>query len=176
MNIAVLDEAGYEAALLGLSLSHNAPQERMPEVARRLAHKSGGHNKFLESMLVWLDVTAPRHWWQQADTYRLSTKQSGSTMHTLLKRPLTYADFDLPIMEAMLNRLNYLIEQRALEPLKNELPEGYMQRRIWCLSYKTLQNIAAQRAHHRNPGWAVLLDALRSQLQHPEFVFKENRA
>ena len=82
-----LEEAGYQSALFGLSLNKNQPLENMPDVAKKLCNKSGGHNKFLESIIIWLDVTAPRYWWQDADTYRLSTKQSQSTNHTILKRP-----------------------------------------------------------------------------------------
>lgn len=171
MRVTILHEAGYEPALVGLSLSHSADLERMPAVAARLAHKGGGHNKFLESIILWLDVTAPRYWWAQADTYRLSTKQSGSTMHTLTRRPLTHEDFELPIMESMLGRLNYLITQRAFEPLKNELPEGYLQRRVWCMSYKTAQNIIAQRSTHRLAEWQSFIAALHF-VEHPEFLFR----
>jgi len=39
MRIKVLDEHGYELALLGLSLSYRQDSEKMPEVARRLALK-----------------------------------------------------------------------------------------------------------------------------------------
>ena len=88
MKVEVVNESGYTEALLGLSLSHNQPIENMADVALKLASKDGGHNKFLESIYIWLDITAPRFWWQEADTYRLSTKQSESTMHTMTNRPM----------------------------------------------------------------------------------------
>lgn len=56
MTARVVAEAGYDAALLGLSLSHNAKLDRMPKVAERLAPLDKGHNKVLESICVWLDV------------------------------------------------------------------------------------------------------------------------
>ena len=37
MQVRVIAKAGYEEALLGLSLSHNAQLERMPKVAEKLA-------------------------------------------------------------------------------------------------------------------------------------------
>lgn len=68
MQVKILREAGYEEAILGLSLSKGATIERAKEVAVQLAPKDGGHNKLLESIQAWLDVTAPRYWWQEADT------------------------------------------------------------------------------------------------------------
>ena len=83
MNVTVLNEAGYQEALLGLSLSYEQSLDKMPAVAERLAQRDNGHNKFLESIVVWLDVIAPRYWWQEFDTYRIGvSKQSSSTMHT----------------------------------------------------------------------------------------------
>lgn len=64
MKIQILEESGYNHALLGLSLSYNQPVEKMPGVANRLANKDMAHNKFLESIIVWLDITAMRGWWQ----------------------------------------------------------------------------------------------------------------
>lgn len=76
-NIEILNESGYEEAMLGLSLSFNQPVSNMKGVSDRLYDKDGGHNKFLESVCVWLDITMPRYWWSEADTYRISvTKQS----------------------------------------------------------------------------------------------------
>ncbi len=71
MKVTVLEESGYQHALLGLSLSRGITLEHADRVAQRLAGKDGGHNKFLESIAVWMDITAPRYWWQQFDTYPL---------------------------------------------------------------------------------------------------------
>jgi len=82
MRIQVLEESGLSHALLGLSLNKNQPLDNMLTLSDKLASKDGGHNKFLESIAVWLDITAPRYWWSQLDTYRAGvTKQSESTMH-----------------------------------------------------------------------------------------------
>jgi len=106
MHTRVIKEAGYEEALLGLSLSFNADLERMPKRAEKLAPLDKGHNKCLESIAVWLDVRAPRYWWQEYDTYRVGvTKQSESTMQdnrqpeskrdsTLLPMPVIYFTSD----------------------------------------------------------------------------------
>ena len=65
MRVRVINESGYEQACLGISLSHHSTLERAKQVALKLAHKDGGHNKFLESIVTWIDVTAARYWWQQ---------------------------------------------------------------------------------------------------------------
>ncbi len=97
MKIRVLNEAGYDEAMLGLSLSYNQPIENMPAVARELLSKGGSHIKFLESIAVWLDIMATRSWWQQEATYRVGiSRQSESTEHTLLHRPVVQEDFQHP--------------------------------------------------------------------------------
>lgn len=181
MHVKILKEAGYEEAILGISLSHGSTLERAREVALNLAPKDGGHNKFLESIFVWLDVTAPRYWWQEADTYRLSTKQSTSTMHTIQNRILSQEDFGLPIHQSLLDWVNTLVEKYALSKkvedlviLKNSLPEGFLQRRIWVLSYKTLRNILIQRTSHRLPEWRIVFcPDIRNAIEHPELLPQE---
>lgn len=172
MKVKVLNEAGYKEALLGLSLSYKQPTiDRMPEVALHLCDKDGGHNKFLESIVVWLDITAPRYWWQQFDTYRVGiTKQSESTMHTILNRPFRQEDFAYPIASPTLARLNCLVRAGLFTVLKNELPEGFLQRRIACLNYKVLRHIIVQRYSHRLIEWREFISQLFDQLEHSEFL------
>ena len=186
MEIEVIGEYGYEQAMLGISLSFNSTIEKSYQVAKSLAHKQGGHNKFLESIQLWIDVDAPRDWWQNADTYRLSTKQSESTMHTITKRLLNQDDFENDIYACTLVCLNYDIAlyQRSVENelkdslsfnIKNNLPEGFLQRRIWNMSYKCLQNIYNQRKNHKLPQWHRFLDTVLSQIEHPEFIIKPEK-
>jgi len=93
-HIEIVNESGYHAAMLGLSLSYNKSLCAMYDVAKKLYNKDGGHNKFLESIQIWLDIKMPRYWWQEFDTYRVGvTKQSESTVHTVFKRELTQEDF-----------------------------------------------------------------------------------
>lgn len=163
MNITILQETGYEHALLALSLSHNAPLERMSDVAKKLGTKDGGHNKFLEMMQIWLDITAPRYWWQQFDTYRIGiTKDSESTMHTIMKRPLSQADFQYEIYPDTLDHLNALIEAGDFDQLKNDLPEGFLQRRIVNTNYKTIRNIINQRQYHKLSEWTFFCHSMQN--------------
>jgi len=177
MKVSIIEEAGYNAAVLGLSISKGATQKRAEEVAQKLSSMDGGHNKVLESIFVWLDITAPRYWWQEADTYRMSTKQSESTMHTIQRRDLSQDDFEYHILSVTLDHVNFLIrryrETKALHDLfavKNELPEGFLQRRIWVVNYKCLRNVLLQRTTHRLEQWKYFCAYIRGHVEHPELL------
>ena len=53
--------------------------------------------------------------------------------------------------------------------LKNELPEGFLQTRQICTSYKTLRHIMNQRHSHRMPHWRQFCLMVIDQVDHPEF-------
>lgn len=184
ITVEKVDEAGYDAAMLGLAHNKKQETEKMAVVAEKLAGMDGGHNKFLESMIVWLDVTAPRYWWQEADTFRLSTKQSESTMHTLTAELLAVDMQDAASVEAFiaanfepnscspatLKWIYEAAEQKDILAIKKKLPEGFLQTRLWCMSYKTLRNIILQRRTHRLPHWKEFIRQTLSLLDHPELL------
>ena len=179
MRASVKDQSGYEAALMGLGLNKKQGKD-MSKVAQRLASKDFGHNKFLESIYIWVLVLAPRYWWQEADTFRLSTKQSESTMHTLVTELEKGIDWNkvledpssiTPTQIELINRA--LVLEDPIEKLvrvKQCLPEGFLQQRMWCMSYKTLRNIAIQRRHHRLPHWREFLLQTYAQLEYTELL------
>jgi len=178
----VIEEAGYDSALHGLSFNKKQEKDMCP-VALKLCSKDGGHNKFLESIVVWIEVTAPRYWWQEADTFRLSTKQSESTMHTLVdelksgdfttvagyfeSECLSYANFVL-LKETVENRV--ITESQRLVMIKRNLPEGFLQKRLWCMNYKCLRNIIMQRKTHRLPHWQSFINQVMGSLKNPELL------
>ncbi len=171
MEVIVVRENGYEEALYGISLSYNADYARMPNVAKHLALLDGGHNKFLESIQVWIDIDAPRYWWSQFDTYRVGvSKQSESTMHTLTKRPLTQDDFEDYITPIFISTLNSFITNGDLTSAKAHLPEAFLQKRLVCTNYKALRGIVAQRATHKLPQWKCFISSIKRQLSYPEFL------
>jgi len=169
MQVKLLREAGLEEALFGLSLSYNvAPNIK---IANKLANKDGGHNKFLESIVVWLDIDAPREWWQQFDTYRCGvTKQSESTMHTLVKYFLTPEDFEPGVDQRVIDVVNECIRQKDWIKAKRNLPEGFLQRRIVCTNYKAIRGILRQREDHRLYEWKLFCSTMRLTLKHPEWL------
>lgn len=173
LGVTILNESGYKEALLGLSLSYQRPLDEMPKVVYRLLRhpNDSGHLKFLESIVVWLDIDAPRYWWQQFDTYRIgTTKQSESTMHTIMNRRLEQSDFVYDIPEPLLELLNKLIDEKDFGAVKLCLPEGFMQRRMVCLNYKVLCHMYNQRKNHRLPEWEDFFSQLQGGLEYPELV------
>ena len=171
ISVEVLEEAGYKSALFGVSLNKNKEVDDMPRVIEHLAPKDGGHNKCLEHIMVWLNVRAPRYIWQEMDTFRLSSKNSESTMHTILKNELVPGNFECSLInEAYLTHLNEVLSCGDLLLLKQDLPERFMQRRMWMMSYKTLRNIIIQRRRHKLPHWYSFLDSVLKQIDHPELL------
>jgi hypothetical protein len=202
MSVDVIGEYGIMQALYGMSLSKGLSKsfpdflektksegllERMQGVATRLCDKDGGHNKFLESITVYLDVDSSRMWWVEADTYRVGmTKNSESTVYTVTKRLLTQDDFVEDIHETVLRIVNMYIRryQKEKDPImkhllfrkvKTHLPEGFLQRRQICTNYKTLKNIVSQRKNHRVDEWRVFINALQEQLMYPEYIGLEKK-
>lgn len=188
MQVIKLKEAGFEEAALGLSLSFKTiNSEDMNKISKgdyiladrikdvvmpNLAHKGGGHNKFLESMYIWALVRANQAWWSQMDTYRIMTKQSTSTMHTLAKHKPTKEDFEPDTDIVMVTRFidEWSILRKDIDTLRRALPQGYLATRQLCLSYKTLQNIYYQRNNHRSKDWKEFLNQITSQLDYPDFI------
>lgn len=170
MNVKVISEYGYQEAIMGLSLSYNCTDmKRVERVATRLAKKDGGHNKFLESMVVYLDITAPRYWWQEFDTYRVGvTKQSESTMHTIMKKPINKYMFEKEdISDQCMEELEKLRSENNFVSLKRRLPEGFLQRRIVSTNYKTLKGVIEQRRNHKlAEEWGCFIESLELNLRH----------
>ncbi len=170
MKVQILKECGYEEALIGLSLSYNKPVEEMPQVAEKLFDKDDSESKFLRQVCVWIDITAPRYWWQQMREYKYGMEwQSASTMHTLMKRKLTGADFSQLISHTVLSTVNLWIEKGDFERAKHNLPEGFLQCRICCTNYQALRRIIRQRQSHKLREWRIFINAILEQIEHGEF-------
>ena len=181
-----MKEAGYEEALIGMSLSHYDNSEPLDEwwvgqqkkaVKRssKLANQQGGHNKFIEHIEIWMLINAPLSWWKHADTYRMSSKQSSSTMHTIKKRmPLGSSDFSSSTSSSMICAFNDSVRnEKDINKIADNLPDGFLQLREWKMSYKTLQNIIAQRKGHRLKHWEDFTGQILDQIEHPELLIKE---
>jgi len=61
-------------------------------------------------------------------------------------------------------------ENKDLVGVKKRLPEGFLQTRMWCMSYRTLRNIILQRRTHRLPHWQDFIRQTLEQLDHPELM------
>lgn len=186
MKIEILNEAGYESALFGLGLSYGLTcdkdfidfcenkeqiKEKMKQVSLKLYNKDGGHNKFLESIMVWVKIDAPLFWYSQLDTYRIGTKQSTSTMHTLLNTPFTQYMFEQPIPNMIINYLEQLRQEKEFKILRSLLPSSFIQTRLCCYSYKTLRNILHQRKNHKLDQWKYFCSYIYKNCKHPEYFY-----
>ena len=172
VKVEIIEEHGFQSAMLGLSLNKKQNVDNMQKVAMKLGKVDGGHNKYLESITVWLDITAPRFFWSEFDTYRAGvTKQSESTMHTLKKEVVTNKCFEDNIPLSYLEYLNMMIDSdQSIEDIKNALPDGFLQRRIVTTNYKTLRNIIKQRQHHKLPQWKEFCDYLKNNLKYAVYA------
>lgn len=186
MRVRLMKEFGYEEALFGIGLSYGkvsgyaTPEEaqqhdawsRLCALAPKLALRGGGHDKFLRQIGVVLDITAPLYWWKQMDTYKVSTvAQSESTMHTLLKNPITKDCFEFGcVPDFYIDFLEDLRKHKDFSTLNACLPQSWLQRRIWTGNYAVLKNIILQRENHKLPEWKFFFDALFPALGHPELL------
>ena len=177
MKVTILREAGHEEAMLGLSLSYNADPERMAARADRLSRTdpAGGELKFLESIAVWLDITAPRYWWSQMDTYRCGvSKQSESTMHTLMRGKITEDMFTEDVYPEVIWLCERIRRSGDIQKLKANLPEGFLQRRKIATNYKTILHIIRQRHDHKLVEWQEFCLAMRG-LKYRHYIFGGDR-
>lgn len=191
MEIRLMRKEGLSEALFGIGLSYGLTSEyeewdvvpydrrmKLQEIAAKLCKAGAGEDKFLRQIVYWWDVTAPRYWWAEADTFKVGTvAQSESTMHTITRRPLNaLVDFEEPVDGDVLNRLNDHIrwynetkgDIEEFMAIKNMLPEGFLQRRIWTLNLANMKNIHRQRKNHRLPQWRKICDAFAETT--PEFL------
>ena len=189
MEIRLMRMEGLSEALFGIGLSYGLTSEyegwddvpfdrrmKLQEIASRLCKAGAGEDKFLRQVVCWWDVTAPRYWWAEADTFKVGTvAQSESTMHTIMHHPLTNADFEAPVPYAVRNSLDRMWreyrdtkDQKLFFELKNALPEGFLQRRVWTLSLANMKNIHRQRKSHRLPQWRQVCEAFAKAT--PEFL------
>ena len=191
MEIRLMRMEGLFEALFGIGLSYGLTSEyegwddlpydrrmKLREIASKLCKAGAGEDKFLRQGVCWWDVRAPRYWWAEADTFKVGTvAQSESTMHTIRRRPLSQDDFEEPVAECVLEELNHYIDVLAKSKetdrgmfltLKNSLPEGFLQRRVWTLNFANMKNIHRQRKNHRLPQWHQVCDAFVEAT--PEFL------
>lgn len=193
MKVIIFEEAGINSAVYGFSLSYKpagVPREewwtderinQAHKTALANAHRDGGHNKFLESMMVWISVDATLEWWKQFDTYRVGvSKQSSSTMHTLDKVSISNLHLDIKPEEfESMNDYRIYIEYLLMvskQPsrLKSKaLPQAYLQERQIVLSYKVIRHIIKQRYKHKLSDWQDFINQLVYQLRYEWYLGKD---
>lgn len=157
--------------------------EKDLDLAQRLIKGGSEHAKFMRQIFVSVDITAPRYWWSEFDTYKIgTTANSCSTMHKLTAYPITYEMFcfdginDLDIENNLDDELlNYKIydwinntlslmediriigeetkQFKYKKIMKQILPEGFLQKRTVTLNYAVIRTMVQQRKNHRLKEW-----------------------
>lgn len=146
------------------------------DLAQRLLKAGPEHRKYLRQIFVSVDITAPRYWWQEFDTYKIGTvANSCSTMHKLHSKPFEPSDFSIydsdeseidnsvektiiSICDALnVYRCKYLETKdfKWIRKMKKILPESYNQKRTITLNFEVLLNMINQRKSHRLPEWKI---------------------
>ena len=144
------------------------------DLAQRLIKSGSDHSKFMRQIYVGMDITAPLYWWKEADTYKVATTaNSESTMHTLMKEPITLDMFSFDGMAPEgegkdwvcdLITIVHLCETYRLKYIETKdkaywrrlvqiLPNGWNQMRTWTANYQTLRNIYFARRNHKLKEW-----------------------
>jgi hypothetical protein len=137
-------------------------------LSQKLTKAGAEHSKFLRQIQVWVDLSLPRYIWSEFDTYRFNTKNSCSTMHTLMRKELTNEDFEYRIPQDYIDTLNKEINIKGnIGYIKNLLPEGFIQKRTVNTNYAELLNMYNQRKFHKLPQWHEICEWI---LKLPYFV------
>ena len=185
MKVDVLKVDGIKEALFGMGLSYGLTSDknligmedaklagRLTKICTKCASRGNGEDKFLRMIQIWADITAPRFWWAEFDTYKVGTVAlSESTIHTLGKRPLAREDFEQGLPAELLEWLNtYICADCSIDIKKRFLPEGFLQRRIVNFSYAVFANMIRQRRNHRLPQWHYFMNNIYYALPMQEFL------
>ena len=153
------------------------------ELSMKLIKAGSDHRKHIRLIDVWVEIQAPLYFHKQLDTYRFGVdKVSESTMHTLMKKPLSLSDFELPERDDPnaeyyfnheiydhLQELETLRLTGDFEGLNAMLPQSYLQTRIMKFSYEALRNIYHARKNHKLKQWHVFCDWIET-LPYSEFI------
>lgn len=137
-------------------------------LCQRLISAGTEHCKFLRQIFVTVDITAPRFWWSEFDTYKVGTAaNSCSTMHKIGAYKFTIDMFDcdgsdaqyinslLPVLNMLREQYNSTKSNQDLITLKRMLPESFLQKRTVTMNYAVLRAMIRQRQHHRLHHWST---------------------
>lgn len=203
-----IDVQGFESAMRGMRnplKSYNKADSFWPikeenfiigpndyKLAKSLWKGGTEHRKWMRQVIVWVEITAPRYWWSEFDTYKIGTSaNSESTMHTILKEDFNASQFEWPnfnssdrdietafndyidVIKTVRDRANEVTGQdkeRYQQILKAMLPESFLQKRTICLNYEVLATMYHQRKNHRLPQWSKGFVSWIKTLPYNEFI------
>lgn len=216
MKFNTLDVQGFDSALWGMRnplKSYNKADSKWVldnadehfiigpndyKLAKNLWKGGTEHRKWMRQVIVWVDITAPRYWWSEFDTYKVGTAaNSESTMHKILQENFNQNDFEwvfsgivasddwkieeefskyLDVLKKVRDQANNATGQKKehlQQVLKAMLPESFLQKRTVCLNYEVLATMYKQRKNHRLPQWRETFTAWIKTLPYSQFITGE---
>lgn len=140
---------------------------------KKLSRAGSDHSKFLRMINVTADITAPRYWWTEYDTYKVGTvANSCSTMHKIHEKEFTLEDFShehlspasIDLLQQIIKELNFFQNGNNQSPrlvdtkkywwqMIQLLPQSYNQKRTVQLNYQVLKNMYQARKNHKLDEW-----------------------
>lgn len=185
-----LDNASWNMTRTHYSLSYGIDDYLLIgpndlKLASDLTKLGDCHAKANRSIDVWIEITAPRYFWQDWVTYTVGVLEldptidcvalpSESTNHRILKDEIHVEDFEVEDEDDKY-RINLIIgmiddikartdldaTQKILK-IKRILPESYKQKRGYKLTYQAIRRILQQRDPHLLPEFKVVCDFFKS--------------
>lgn len=164
---------------------------------KKLSKAGSDHAKFLRMINVTTDITAPRYWWTEFDTYKIGTvANSCSTMHKIHEKEFTLDDFScehlwgdvsdrdvdepIGIMNIVIDTLNAyregFIETKDKDcwwQMIQLLPQSYNQKRTVQVNYQVLKNMYFARKNHKLDEWRTFCKWCESLPYFKEVVIDE---
>lgn len=163
------------------------------DLAQRLIKGGSEHRKFLRQIFVCVNITAPLYLWKELDTYQTgTTKNSTSTMHKIMSKPITYdmfemddfeeferADFEEVLRICNKYRNLYLeykdndsgMAKKYWKALIRVLPEGWLQTRTTTMNYENIRTMVHQRKGHKLTEWHQFIDWAHTLPYAEELIF-----
>lgn len=133
-------------------------------VMKRLIMNGEPHCKFMRQIIIWARMTLPRFIWVDMDTYKVATvRNSSSTRYATKLKEFSPEDFECsedlhPDCISYLNKLrNEWVEGSSedLIKMKRNLPEDYLQKANYMMSYSTAISLLHQRWNHPLPEFNI---------------------
>ncbi len=175
---------GWEAAIRGMRNSFNSWEKSDShydscgkyiigqadvDLMDRLSRSGPSHAKFLRYITVQFDITAPRYWWAEMDTYKVGTvRNSCSTMHKVQAKEFVREDFSyehlnsdsLKALDVLIDTMNAARDRFNATKNKDDwwqmiqlLPASLNQKATLQMNYQVLQGIYETRKNHRLDEW-----------------------
>lgn len=185
-----LDDAGWNITRTHYSLSYGIDDYLLIgsndlKLASDLTKLGDCHAKANRSIDVWVEITAPRYFWQDWVTYTVGVLEldptvdcvalpSESTNHRILKDGIHVDDFKVEdeddkyrinLAIGMINDIKARTDIDATQKIlkiKKILPESYKQKRGYKLTYQAIRRILQQRDPHLLPEFKVVCDFFKS--------------